>query len=36
MNFETQKIISVIKDAGKIILGAHDKESSVTANVNVI
>ncbi len=31
MNFETERIISVIKDAGKIILTAHDREDSVTA-----
>ena len=31
MKFETDKIISVIKEAGEIILTAHDREKSVTA-----
>lgn len=31
MNFEIEKIISVIREAGNIILTAHDRENSVTA-----
>ena len=31
MKFDKEKIISVIKEAGKIILDAHDRENSVTA-----
>ena len=31
MRFDTDKIISIVKDAGQIILNAHDQESTITA-----